>query len=104
MVSPLTKKPSGTGGVRGGRGTATRTLGLLGAIFSVGVKRGLRTNNPVQGVERHADGQRQRRLSEAEYLQLGEGLRTIGPNAWPVALGGAKFLALTGWRRGEMLA
>ena len=87
----------------GGRGAATRTLGLLGAIFSFGVKRGMRPDNPVRGVERHADGQRQRRLTEAEYLKLGEGLRAMPAGAWPIAMAGAKFLALTGWRRGEML-
>jgi integrase len=90
--------------VTGGRGTATRTMGLLGAIFAYAVKRGLRPENPVRGVERHADGQRNRRLSEAEYAALGGALRTMPDTAWPIAVAATKFLALTGWRRGEMLA
>jgi integrase len=90
--------------VEGGRGTATRTMGLLGAIFSFAVRRGLKSDNPVRGVERHADGQRQRRLTEQEYAALGEALRSIPATAWPIAVEAAKFLALTGWRRGEMLA
>jgi integrase len=90
--------------VTGGRGTATRTTGLLGAIFAFGVRRGLRTDNPVRGVERHADGQRNRRLSEAEYAALGDALRTMPETAWPLAVAATKFLARTGWRRGETLA
>jgi integrase len=86
------------------RGTATRTIGLLGAIFSFGVRRGLRGENPVRGVERHADGRRDRRLSEAEYAVLGQALRAMPNTAWPIALAATRFLALTGWRRGEMLA
>jgi integrase len=89
--------------VRGGRGAATRTMGLLGAIFAFGVRRGLRSDNPVRGVERHADGQRNRRLSEAEYAALGEALRTMPSTTWPIAVAATKFLALAGWRRGEML-
>ena len=90
--------------VTGGQGTATRTMGFLGAVFAFAVKRGLRADNPVRGVERHADDQRTRRLSDAEYAALGEALRTMPETAWPIAVAAAKFLALTGWRRGEMLA
>jgi integrase len=90
--------------VTGGRGTATRTMGLLGAIFSFAVKRGLRADNPIRGIDRHADGHRQRRLTAEEYAALGGVLRAMPGSAWPIAGSAAKFLALTGWRRGEMLA
>jgi integrase len=90
--------------VTGGRGTATRVMGLLGAIFAYAVKRGLRGDNPVHGVERHAYVQRERRFSDIEYKALGDALRSMPAATWPVALAAVKFLALTGWRRGEMLA
>jgi integrase len=90
--------------VTGGRGTATRTMGFLGAVFSFAVRRGLRPDNPVHGVDRHAYEQRQRRVGEAEYAALGEALRTMPETAWPIAVAATKFLALTGWRRGEMLS
>jgi integrase len=89
--------------VTGGRGTATRAMGMLGALFAFAVRRGLRPDNPVGGVARHAYEQRQRRLSEIEYAALGEALRTMPETAWPIAVAATKFLALTGWRRGEML-
>jgi len=90
--------------VTGGRGTATRAMGMLGALFSFAVRRGLRADNPVRGVERHAYAQRQRRISDSEYAALGEALRTIPETAWPIAVAATRFLARTGWRRGEMLA
>jgi integrase len=90
--------------VTGGRGTATRTLALLGVIFSYAVRQGLRADNPVHGIEKHAYTERQRRASDVEYAGLGEALRTMPEATWPVAVEATRFLALTGWRRGEMLA
>jgi integrase len=97
-----TAKKHGLARVRGGKGTASRTVGLLGAIFSYAVRRRMRTDNPVRGTVRFADGKRERRLSEGEYKALGDALRK-GASAWPAALAAARFLALTGWRSGEAL-
>ncbi len=36
--------------VRGGRGTASRTVGLLGAIMAYAIGKGWRRDNPVRGV------------------------------------------------------
>src|SRR5262249_23233162 len=97
-------KPRGLARVRGGRGTATRTVGLLGAIFAYAVRHRMRTDNPVPGVTRFADGKRKRRLSEDEYKAFGDALRQANTeNVWPAAIAVARFLALTGWRSGEVL-
>jgi integrase len=100
-----TAKNRGLAHVRGGRGTASRTVGLLGAIFSYAVRHRMRADNPVRGVVRFADGKRQRRLSDTEYDALGEALRKgEAQSIWPAALAATRFLALTGWRTGEALA
>jgi integrase len=100
-----TAKKGGLAHVRGGRGAASRTVGLLGAIFSYAARHRMRADNPVRGVVRFADGKRQRRLSEAEYGALGEALRKgEAQRIWPAALAATRFLAFTGWRTGEALA
>lgn len=103
--------------VRGGKGAASRTFELLGAIFSYAERKELIPNNPVRGVIRYADGKRERRLSDAEYAFLGKALakieeppqpRRAGKPArvamWPAAIAAARFLIPTGWRSGEALS
>lgn len=91
--------------VRGGKGAATRTVGLLGAIFTYAVRHGVRPDNPARGVVRFADGQRERRLTDAEYKALGKALKgATAEMVWPPAVAAVRFLALTGWRRGEALS
>jgi integrase len=100
------KKKRGLARVTGGKGTATRTVGLLGAIFAYAVKHHMRSDNPVHGVTRFADGVRERRLTNDEYRQLGDALRKAAADPetiWPAAVKATWFLALTGWRRGEVL-
>ncbi len=101
-----TAKPRGKGRggvVTGGRGTAARTMGLLGAIFSYAVRTSLRSDNPVRGVKRFGDQRRERRLTDDEYKRIGEAIDKVKVN-FPVACGVVRFLLLTGWRRGEALA
>jgi integrase len=99
------RKLRGVTHVRGGKGTATRTVGLLGSIFSYAVRHRMRPDNPVRGVERYADGQRKRRLADAEYAAFGAALRKAERDRlmWPPAVALTRFLLLTGWRRGEAI-
>jgi integrase len=100
-----TGKKRGLSNVRGGVGTASRTVGLLGAIFSYAVKHRMRSDNPVWGVMRPADGKRDRRLSDQEYIALGAALQQAeATRIWPAAVAAARFLALTGWRSGEAMS
>ncbi|HTZ80652.1 MAG TPA: integrase arm-type DNA-binding domain-containing protein, partial [Stellaceae bacterium] len=83
-------KARGVANVRGGKGTATRTVGLLGAIFTYAVRHRMRPDNPVHGVVRFADGRRDRRLSDDEYEALGEALRKAeAEKMWPPAVAAA---------------
>jgi len=100
-----TAKKRGLARVRGGRTAANRVVGLLGAIFAYAMRHRMRTDNPVRGVVRFADGKRDRRLSDVEYVALGKALRRAkDKRLWPAAADAARFLALTGWRSGEALA
>jgi integrase len=97
-------KKRGLARVRGGKGTASRTVGLLGAIFTYAQRHRLRVDNPVHGVMRFADRRRERRVSDDEYAALGAALhRGEAQGIWPAAIAAARFLALTGWRSGEAL-
>lgn len=99
-----TRKKRGLANVRGGKGAASRTVGLLGAIFSYAVRKRLRLDNPVHGVTRFADGRRERRLNEPEYEAFGQALKAAEKaDIWPYAVAAARFLILTGWRSGEAL-
>ena len=99
-----TARKRGLARVRGGKGAASRAVGLLGGIFTYAVGHRMRADNPVRGVIRFADGKRERRLSDDEYKMLGEALRLAeAKRIWPAAVAVARFLALTGWRSGEAL-
>lgn len=97
-------KPHALSNVRGGTGAASRTVGMLGSIMGHAVWLGLRPDNPVVGVVRPADGRRDRRLDEAEYGMLGAGLREAEESgSYATMLDAIRFMALSGWRRGEVL-
>jgi integrase len=94
--------PRGLARVKGGKGTATRTLALLSTVFSYAIQQRMRADNPCRGVAAYAYQKRKRRLALEEYIALGRALDDV-PTVWPPALAAIWFIAITGWRRGEVL-
>jgi integrase len=91
--------------VKGGRGTAARTMGLLGGILTYARERGYRPDNPAAGVVKPADGRRKVRLSLEQYRALGLALEAAEACGEPrQAVQAIRVLALTGCRRGEVEA
>ncbi len=103
-VSVKTKKLRGKAIVRGGAGTATRTVGLLGGILTYAMEAGIITMNPAHGIRKPKDNVRSRRLSEAEYHILGEMLRKAAESEkYAMTVDIIRQIALTGCRRSEMI-
>ena len=96
-------KKRGRAIVRGGQGTATRTVGLLGGIFAYAVDCGMIDTSPVLGVKRFVDKRGNRYLSQQELVALGEALRQAEKEEEnPSALAILKLLVFTGARKGEI--
>jgi len=102
--SVKTKKLRGRAIVRGGVGTATRTVGLLGGILTYAVEAGIIVHNPAHGLRKPKDRVRDRRLTEAEYRILGQMLRKAAENEkYEMTVDIIRQIALTGCRRTEMI-
>jgi integrase len=104
-VSVKTKKLRGKAVVKGGAGTATRTVGLLGGILTYAVEAGIIESNPAHGIRKPKDNVRKHRLSEAEYRVLGRMLRNAAKQEkYTTSVDIIRQLALTGCRRSEMIS
>lgn len=103
-ASVKTKKLRGKAIVRGGVGTATRTVGLLGGILTYAVDAGIIETNPAHGIRKPKDRVRNRRLTEAEYRILGGILRNAAEDErYQITTDIIRQIALTGSRRSEMI-
>jgi integrase len=96
-------KKRGRAIVTGGKGTAARTMGLLGGIFSYAVAEGYRSDNPINGIRRPKDNTREWRLDDAGYRRLGKCLAAAEANDehWQNILA-SKAAAMTGCRLDEI--
>ena len=103
-VSVKTKKLRGRAVVRGGPGTATRTIGLLGGILTYAIDAGIIDSNPTHGLKKPKYAVRTRRLTEAEYRTLGNMLREAAKTEkYAMTVEIIRLIALTGCRRSEII-
>jgi integrase len=79
---------------------ANRVLALLSKMFSLTVKWGWRSDNPVKGIERYHEERRERWLSDDE---LGRLLRALAAHSNQRAANAVRFQLLTGAQIGEVL-
>jgi integrase len=99
-----TSKKRGKSIVRGGLGTAARTVGLLGGILTYAVGQGVIERNPAHGIRKPADGVKKRRLSDDEYRLLGQTLQEkAADEQFKTTVQILRYLALTACRRGEAI-
>ncbi|MYH57163.1 MAG: tyrosine-type recombinase/integrase [Boseongicola sp. SB0675_bin_26] len=81
--------------------SADRSMPVLSVIMKVAEADGLRpeSSNPCRGIRRYRRKNRDRFLSDAEFVRLGRALREAGPSlAVPII----RLLALTGCRSSEI--
>lgn len=100
------KVRDGRGGVTtGGKGVASRTVGMVGTILEFARRKKLITANPARGVHRTPDGKQRRFLSLEEIGSLGAAMKeALDSGEPPTGVAAARFLLLSGCRRMEALA
>ena len=104
--SDVRTKKRGRAMVSGGRGTAARSLAVLGAMLEFAVRRKLIRANPARGVPLLKLEPRERFLSEREVGHLAEtvnGLEAQGTVSRSAAAA-IRLLLLTGCRKSEILS
>jgi integrase len=92
--------------VNGGRGTAARSLAVLGAMLQFAVSRRLIPANPARGVPLLKATPKERFLSEAEVARLADTIAAMEREA-ALSLAAAsaiRLLLLTGCRKNEILS
>ena len=92
--------------VDGGRGTAARSLAVLGAMLQFAVGRKLIPANPAKGVPLFKGQKKERFLSEAEVARLADALATLERERRlsPNSAAAVRLLLLTGCRKSEILS
>src|SRR5216683_5392219 len=92
--------------VEGGRGSAARSLAVLGAMLQFAVGRKLIPANPAKGVRLLKVEKKERFLSEAEVARLADALVAMDREHRlnPSGAAAVRMLLLTGCRKSEILS
>jgi integrase len=98
-------KKHGRAIVEGGRGTAARSLAVLGAMLQFAVAHKLISENPAKGVPLYKGEKKERFLSEAEVARWSETVARMEHDGrlHPSAAAGLRLLVLTGCRNSEIM-
>jgi integrase len=95
--------PRGRSIVRGGKGTASRVLAVLRAVFNFGIRLGLVQTSPIKNLKAPKGKAPGRFLSDKEWARLGVAMRdaraTMPNSAFIDAI---ELIALTGCRKSEI--
>lgn len=91
--------------IRGGRGTAARSLAVLGAMLQFAVGRKLIPENPGKGVPLFKGKKMERFLSLAEVARWADTVASMEQEGrlHPSAAAGLRLLVLTGCRKSEIM-
>jgi len=97
-------KARGRAIVKGGKGTATRTMALLSTILTYAVEEGYRADNPARGIVLPSYNKRKIHLDTKQYAALGRALSAAEERGEPwQAVDAMRLLALTGCRASEII-
>ena len=91
--------------VKGGKGSANRTVDLLSSVFAFAIELGLRQDNPVKGVKKFKLKRHDRYLNKDELERLGGALiEAEAAGVSQFAIASIRFMLLSGCRSGEALS
>jgi integrase len=98
-------KPRGRAIVRGGKGTAGRSMAVLAAMLQFAVGRGWLPENPAKGVKPAKGEKKERFLTRAEVVALADTLADMEEEGAlnPRMAAAIRLLMLTGARKSEVL-
>ncbi|HWB49133.1 MAG TPA: tyrosine-type recombinase/integrase [Stellaceae bacterium] len=105
-VADVKTKKRGRAIVSGGKGTAARSLAVLGAMLEFGVRRKVIPANPAKGVPLLKLQPKERFLTEAEVARLADAIADMESKLElsKTAAAAIRLLMLTGCRKSEILA